>query len=101
MMASLSCWGMSPCIADTVKLLLRILSVSQSTCTKRQLCLTQTINHGMPPSSCKHITSYLSLSIAENNSLGDGQRIIKITQRIKLPFLFLNSNEELFDTLKT
>ncbi len=32
MIASLSFWGMSPCIAETVKLLLRIFSVSQSTC---------------------------------------------------------------------
>jgi hypothetical protein len=46
-------------------------------------------------------TRYLSLSIAENNSLGDGECIIKITKSIKLPFLFLNSNKELFDTLQT
>ena len=32
MMASLSFWGMSPCIDDTVKLASRIFSVSQSTC---------------------------------------------------------------------
>jgi len=49
----------------------------------------------------KPIASYLSFSIAENDSLGDGQCIIKITQSIKFPFLFLNSNKELFDALKT
>jgi len=36
-MASLSCWGMSPCIADTVKLLLRIFSVSQSTWAQKKI----------------------------------------------------------------
>ena len=32
MIASRSFWGMSPCIALTVKLFSRIFSVSQSTC---------------------------------------------------------------------
>jgi hypothetical protein len=46
------------------------------------------------------IICYLSFSITEDDSLGDGQCIIKITQRVKLPFLFLNSNKELFDALE-
>lgn len=34
MIASRSFWGISPCMADTVKLLLLIFSVSQSTCVQ-------------------------------------------------------------------
>jgi hypothetical protein len=47
-------------------------------------------------------TRYLCLSVAENNRLGNGDCIIiKITKRMKLPFLFVKSNEELFDALQT
>lgn len=44
--------------------------------------------------------TYLPLSIAENNSLCDGKRVVQITQCVKFPFLTLNSNKELLDTFK-
>ena len=37
MMASLSFWTISPCMAETVKFAVRIFSVNQSTCTKARV----------------------------------------------------------------
>jgi hypothetical protein len=55
MIASRSFWGMSPCIADTVKLLLLIFSVSQSTCTKQLLSLQPLINDVNTKMYCENI----------------------------------------------
>ena len=43
--------------------------------------------------------TYLSFCVAEDDSLGNCQRVIEITQSIELPLFSLNSHEELFDTL--
>jgi hypothetical protein len=45
-----------------------------------------------------YVTSLLVLQ--KMTSLGDGQCVIKITQCIKRPFLFLNSDKGLFDALE-
>lgn len=39
-------------------------------------------------------------SVAENDSLSDCDSFVKITESIQLPFLFLNGDVELFDTLE-
>lgn len=44
--------------------------------------------------------THLSLGVAEDDSLSDGQSVIQIAQCIKLPLLSLNSNEELLDTVQ-
>mmetsp|Transcript_14190 Transcript_14190/g.40226 ORF Transcript_14190/g.40226 Transcript_14190/m.40226 type:complete len:388 (-) Transcript_14190:270-1433(-) len=38
--------------------------------------------------------------VAKYDGLSDGQRVVQVAQRIKLPFLPLNSNEELLDSLE-
>lgn len=145
MIASRSFCGMSPCIADTVKLLLLIFSVSQSTCPMSinksdhiQVCVTaaaavtvyettfmqQATSSFIPicstftftnlnkpirnPSTiaahtCHHIIcssrTNLPLCVAEDDSLGDGESVIKITQCVKLPFFTFNRHKKLLDTL--
>jgi hypothetical protein len=44
--------------------------------------------------------SYLPLRVAENDSLGDGQCVIEITQGVKLPLFSFDSNKELLDTFQ-
>jgi hypothetical protein len=43
---------------------------------------------------------YLPLRVAENDSLGDGQGVVEITQGVKLPLFSLHSNEELLDSFQ-
>lgn len=42
----------------------------------------------------------LPAGVAENDGLGNGDRLVKIAQRIKLPLLLLDSDVELLDTLE-
>ena len=39
--------------------------------------------------------------VAENDSLGDGDGLIQITQGVEFPFFLFNSDVELFDTFKS
>ena len=111
--------GMSPCMADTVKLLLRIFSVSQSTCgaageKHRQLGpLTVAADallrsppgavygEPVPPTPAPHPAStHLALGVAEDDGLRDGQRVVQVAQRVKLPLLALHRHKELLDALQ-
>lgn len=111
MMASLSFCTMSPCMDDTVKLASLIFSVNQSTCTKgkqnvhkrfftHKHMLSLHINDYISISCIPSIYMYLSLCVAEYDSLCDGQSIIEITKCIKLPLFSLNSHKELFDAFQ-
>mmetsp|Transcript_109840 Transcript_109840/g.317569 ORF Transcript_109840/g.317569 Transcript_109840/m.317569 type:complete len:288 (-) Transcript_109840:444-1307(-) len=42
----------------------------------------------------------LASGVAVDDSLGDGQSLVQIAERLELPLLSLNSNVELFNTLK-
>ena len=42
----------------------------------------------------------LSAGVAEDDSLGDGDRLVQVGQSVELPLLLLNSNVELLDTLE-
>jgi len=42
----------------------------------------------------------LPSGVTEDDGLGDRQCIVKITESVEFPFLFLHCDEELFDTLK-
>ena len=46
-------------------------------------------------------TPHLSPCVAENDSLCDGQRVVQVTQSVKLPLLLLHSNKELLDSLQS
>jgi hypothetical protein len=80
MMSDRSCWSMSPCKAETAKSRERSFSVSQSTLIS--------------------LRKYLSLGVAENNGLGDTDRLVQIAQRVEFPVLLLDSDKELLDTLE-
>ena len=43
---------------------------------------------------------HLSFRIAEDDCLGDGEGVIQVTQRVKLPLLLLHSYKELLDALQ-
>lgn len=43
---------------------------------------------------------HLSLCIAENDSLGNGEGVIQITEGVKLPLLLLHCYKELLDALQ-
>ena len=43
---------------------------------------------------------HLSLCVAEDDRLSDGQGVVEVTERVKLPLLLLYGNEELLDALK-
>ena len=43
---------------------------------------------------------HLLLCVAKDHSLGDGERVVKITQGVELPLLALNGDEELLDALE-
>ena len=100
---------MSPCIDDTVKLASLIFSVSQSTCTKYTQTVTRGLHGGHKKTVCtllftlqkRTVCTYLSLGVAEDDGLCDGQRVVEVTQRIKLPLLPLHGHEELLDPLKS
>lgn len=102
---------MSPCMDDTVKLASLIFSVNQSTFTKgkqnvhkrfftHKHMLSLHINDYISISCIPSIYMYLSLCVAEYDSLCDGQSIIEITKCIKLPLFSLNSHKELFDAFQ-
>ena len=40
---------------------------------------------------------HLLAGVAEDDGLGDGQRVIQVAQRVKLPLLLLYCHEELLD----
>ena len=42
----------------------------------------------------------LPLGVAEDDGLGDGERVVEIAQRVKLPLLLLHRHEELLDALQ-
>lgn len=42
----------------------------------------------------------LSLCVAEDNGLGDGNSLVQITKRIELPVFLFNSDKELLDTFE-
>lgn len=44
---------------------------------------------------------HLPLGVAEDDSLGDGQRVVEITESIELPFLSFHGHEELFDAFQS
>lgn len=44
--------------------------------------------------------TYLTLSVAENNSLGDCKGVVEVAQRIKFPLFALDGNKELLDSLQ-
>ncbi len=43
---------------------------------------------------------HLSLCIAEDDCLSDGQGVVQVTQRVKLPLLLLDCHKELLDALQ-
>lgn len=45
--------------------------------------------------------NYLATGVAVDDGLGDGQSSVQITQSVELPFLSVDGNEELLDTLKS
>ena len=42
----------------------------------------------------------LPLGVAEDDGLCDGERVVEVTQRVKLPLLALDRHEELLDALQ-
>lgn len=42
---------------------------------------------------------HLSLGVAEDDCLGDGEGVVQVAQRVKLPLLLLHRNKELLDAL--
>ena len=46
------------------------------------------------------VHAYLTLGVAEDDGLGDGERVVEVTQRVKLPLLALHRHEELLDSLQ-
>ena len=44
---------------------------------------------------------HLSLCVAEDDRLCDGQGVVEVTERVKLPLLLLYGNKELLDALKS
>jgi len=46
------------------------------------------------------LTTHLTLCVAENNGLCDGQRVIEVTECVKFPLLALDSDEELLDSFQ-
>ena len=40
---------------------------------------------------------YLPASIAENDGLSDGERVVEIAKGVKLPVFLFDGDEELFD----
>ena len=42
----------------------------------------------------------LSASVAENDSLGDGERLVQVAEGVQLPLLALDRDVELADTLE-
>lgn len=45
--------------------------------------------------------THLPLGVAEDDSLGDGQRVVEVTQSVKLPFLSFHRHEELLDAFQS
>ena len=45
-------------------------------------------------------STHLSPCVAEDDSLGDGEGVIQITERIELPVLLLHCDEELLDAFQ-
>lgn len=43
---------------------------------------------------------YLSLGVAEDDSLGDCEGVVEVTQGVKLPLLSLHRHEELLDSFQ-
>ena len=127
MIASLSFWGISPCIEETVKLASRIFSVNQSTflfvlqkmtawvivkvsykshsvsnfhsslSTATKNCLIPKINRCRQKIYTYKIEKDI---IAENDRLVVRLVIVQIANCVKCPFLFFNGNETLFDTYR-
>ena len=46
------------------------------------------------------LLSHLALCVAEYNRLCDGQGIVEITERVKLPLLTFHCHKELLDSLQ-
>ena len=44
--------------------------------------------------------TYLSLSVAEDDRLCDGESVVEITEGVKLPLLSLDGHKELFDAFQ-
>ena len=44
--------------------------------------------------------THLSLGVAEDDGLGDGEGVVEVTQRVKLPLLTLHRHKELLDALQ-
>lgn len=44
--------------------------------------------------------THLSFGVAEDDGLCDGQRVVQVTQGVKLPLLSLHGDEELLDPLQ-
>ena len=49
-----------------------------------------------PPRPCTH----LALGVAEDDCLCDGEGVVQVAQRVKLPLLALHSHKELLDALQ-
>lgn len=47
-----------------------------------------------------HTDTHLSLGVAEDDGLCDGQGVVQVTQGVKLPLLSLHGDEELLDPLQ-
>lgn len=45
--------------------------------------------------------THLSLGVAEDDGLCDGQGVVQVTQGVKLPLLSLHGDEELLDPLQS
>lgn len=93
MIASLSFCGISPCIADCHVDACQHASVKKSqrsTAYHREVGFTHLLRKPVD----------LSLCVAEDDGLGDGECVIQITQSVKLPVFLLYSNEELLDSFK-
>lgn len=86
---------------DTVKLASLIFSVSQSTWNTHTHTVSQ--NDVQLHGGCGQGWSdaHLSLSVAEDDGLCDGQGVVQVTQGVKLPLLSLHGDEELLDPLQS
>lgn len=81
-----------------MKLASLIFSVSQSTWSPAEQLAPLAAKLSSRQSSVD--SSDLPLGVAEDDGLGDGQRVVQVTQSVKLPLLPLHGNEELLDPLQ-
>ena len=80
--------GLEPTTLYTLDRALYQLSYRGSTCT----CIQY------PERVCR---ANLPLGVAEDDSLCDGEGVVEVTERVKLPLLLLHRHKELLDALQS